>query len=123
MEKKRTFLFSHDDIFRNKNIEDFISDRHKRCGYIYFLLSENHEILYIGKTKLRPEKRIHQHKDIPFTKYLIITVPFDKISTSEEYYIRKIIPPYNKQFTNINIKINEISIEKYIKIKEILNNE
>jgi len=75
---------------------------------IYFLISDK-EIVYVGKSK-DVACRINNHKKEDVKKFdnvFFIKVPEKELESTENYYISKFKPKYNKSCVGI-VKINRI---------------
>lgn len=86
-----------------------------RC-FIYFLLDENGEVVYVGQTT-RGMSRIEAHyKDKQFEKIYIIPTDETDLDYAETVYILKYTPKYNK---TINLK-DFIALKK---VKEVVRKD
>ena len=71
------------------------------CPSIYFLISNNKKILYVGSSWEKEQERIQRHKrsGIPFDTVTILKFPEfspEELLQKEADYIAKFQPPYNR---------------------------
>lgn len=69
---------------------------------IYFLKKED-EIVYVGQS-INIHRRVEQHKDKDFDDYSFIECEKSLLDCTEEFYILKCNPKYNKR--RFEIKVN-----------------
>jgi hypothetical protein len=59
-------------------------------SFLYFLLNDVNELVYIGQTMNRPKHRIQCHKkDKEFSSYFFISVCRESVSRLEKFFIKK----------------------------------
>lgn len=73
---------------------DFIDKTNEPKCFIYFLLDDENEVLYVGQTT-QGMSRIYQHKDKEFSKVYIILCEEEYLNEVELEYIEKYKPIYN----------------------------
>lgn len=73
---------------------------------VYFLLSEDGMLLYIGKSKTNCMNRVSTHRAegrIPFCSYHVVALPVDIINSVEAYLIASMKPVMNMDGVNGNV--------------------
>lgn len=116
--------------FGNRFIE---IPKYENC-FVYFLI-KNEEVVYVGQTQVGLSRPLH-HKDKDYDKIVIYYCDCDKLDETEDYFITKYDPKYNKlQNTKIwcgkdkvkkmvhqatgNTKFNAWDLKRIIKILNI----
>ena len=65
-------------------------------GYIYFLLNDYLDIIYVGQSVNLTSRLTTHRRSIPFTRFSWIECDVDKLNDTEAFYIVSLKPKYNK---------------------------
>lgn len=96
--------------------ENALTINKHECAFIYFLL-KNKEVVYVGQTKVGLA-RPFSHRDKDYDEIKIIYCDSSELDITEDKYIQKYKPIYNKQ-NNYAVRWNLMRVRN--NIRELFN--
>lgn len=79
----------------------YIIEKPPRC-FVYFLLDENDDVVYVGQTKRGLIRATEHRDDKEYSKIALLPCCETELNLTESKYIEKYQPKYNKQHGKAN---------------------